>query len=149
MNNLKFPLFVDLVGKKVLIYGGGKIATRRALVLLRFGADITVVAPEFAPQLKQNRHLRLQQGVYCPGQMEPACLVLAATDRPDINLAITKEARANGALANNASDHHDCDFYFPAVVQENDICVGISGTGANHAAVKKAAEKIRNMELEK
>lgn len=43
-----FPLFVDLQGKNILIVGAGKIAARRATVLVEFGADVTVVAPDFA-----------------------------------------------------------------------------------------------------
>lgn len=43
-----FPIFVDLQGKNILIVGAGKIAARRATVLVEFGADVTVVAPDFA-----------------------------------------------------------------------------------------------------
>ena len=43
---MNFPLFIDLKDKKVLIVGAGAIAARRATVLVKFGAKVTVVAPE-------------------------------------------------------------------------------------------------------
>ena len=44
--SLRFPLFVDLAGKAVVVVGGGAIGLRRAAVLQRFGARVTVIAPE-------------------------------------------------------------------------------------------------------
>ena len=41
-----FPVFIPLKGQPVLLVGGGKVALRRAEVLSRFGAELTVVAPE-------------------------------------------------------------------------------------------------------
>ena len=44
-NASRFPLFVDLTGRRCVIVGGGAIAQRRAAVLSRFGAAVTVIAP--------------------------------------------------------------------------------------------------------
>ncbi len=46
-----FPLFVSLTGKQVYIVGAGKVAARRAEVLLSFGARLFVVAPKCTPEL--------------------------------------------------------------------------------------------------
>ena len=46
MQNL--PLFARIQGRHCLVVGGGAVATRRATQLLRAGARVTVVAPEFA-----------------------------------------------------------------------------------------------------
>ena len=42
----RFPLFVNLAGRKVLLFGGGPVALRRARTLVAFGPDLTVIAPE-------------------------------------------------------------------------------------------------------
>ena len=47
MERAYFPLFIDLTRKKILVAGGGAIALRRVRTLLRFGADIHVIAPEW------------------------------------------------------------------------------------------------------
>ena len=43
-----FPLFVPLEGRRCAVFGAGKIAARRAAMLRRFGACVTVTAPENA-----------------------------------------------------------------------------------------------------
>ncbi len=40
-----FPMFVDLSDKKIVVVGGGNIATRRVKTLLQFTRNITAVAP--------------------------------------------------------------------------------------------------------
>ena len=89
--------------------------------------------------------VRLERRVYRPGELARPFLVLAATSDGDVNRAIAAEARSKGALANNASDCRDCDFFFPAVVLAEEWTAGLTGTGENHRAVKEAAAKIREM----
>ena len=45
-----FPLFVNLSGKRVAVFGGGTVGLRRAQVLSGFGAQVTVISPAFAGQ---------------------------------------------------------------------------------------------------
>ena len=47
-----FPMFVDIKKKKCLIVGGGTVALRKVQVLLDFGADVVVVAPEVISKIK-------------------------------------------------------------------------------------------------
>lgn len=62
--NRYFPLFLSLEGKRILIAGAGKIAARRAGVLLSFGAKIFVTAPECSGEMRA-----LLQGA--PDEEEP------------------------------------------------------------------------------
>ena len=48
-----FPIFINMEGKKIQVFGGGKIAARRVLTLLQFGARVQVTAPEISETLKQ------------------------------------------------------------------------------------------------
>ena len=48
-----FPMFVDIKKKKCLIVGGGTVALRKVQVLLDFGADVVVVAPEVISKIKE------------------------------------------------------------------------------------------------
>lgn len=138
----KFPIFLELAGRQVLIFGGGAVACRRAASLMPFGPELQVIAPVVTPEL-EALGVPISRRNYVPGEMSRPFLVLAATDNPAVNAAITAEARAKGALANNASNHEDCDFYFPALAMTPELTVGITGTGANHSRVKTAAEEIR------
>ena len=49
MSERKFPLFLNLTGREVWLFGGGAVALRRAKTLLAFGPNLTVVAPELDP----------------------------------------------------------------------------------------------------
>ncbi len=54
-----FPMFVQLNGADALIVGGGKVALRKAEKLLPYGPRITVVAPDFCPELEALSGLTL------------------------------------------------------------------------------------------
>ena len=41
-NKRYFPMFIDLSDKKIVVVGGGNIATRRIRTLLQFTRNITV-----------------------------------------------------------------------------------------------------------
>ena len=43
---MKFPLFLDLTDRTVVLVGGGTIAARRIGTLRLFGCRIVVIAPE-------------------------------------------------------------------------------------------------------
>jgi siroheme synthase-like protein len=45
------PLFLKLAGRRVLVVGGGPIATSKVRLLLEAGADVLVVAPDVHPEL--------------------------------------------------------------------------------------------------
>lgn len=106
--NLRFPLFVSLNGKKAVVIGGGKVALRRAAVLVNFGAEVTVIAPEISEML-QGASLKFRP--YAPGDLEGAYLAVAAADDPEVNGAAGREARQRGVLFNRADDQNDCDFF--------------------------------------
>ncbi|MEA4965434.1 MAG: bifunctional precorrin-2 dehydrogenase/sirohydrochlorin ferrochelatase [Oscillospiraceae bacterium] len=142
----KFPLFVSLEGRKALVFGGGAVGLRRAGALAQYGASVTVVTPEPDAALSLLP-VRVEARAYRPGEIRQVFLVVAATDDPAVNAAITREARRAGALANNAGDHRDCDFFFPAVVRTEELSIGVTGNGENHEAVLGAAQKIRRMEF--
>ena len=139
---LKFPIFLDLAGKPVRLFGGGAIALRRAAVLTAYGAAVTVVAPEVLPELLALP-VAVERRPYRPGELGGELLVLAATDNGAVNAAIVQEAREKGILANDASNHENCDFFFPAVVRTETLSIGITGTGENHREVRDAAQKLR------
>ena len=45
-NKRYFPMFIDLSDKKIVVVGGGNIATRRIRTLLQFTRNITAIEPK-------------------------------------------------------------------------------------------------------
>jgi siroheme synthase-like protein len=48
---VRYPLFLDLTGRRVVVVGGGRVALRRTRGLLESGARVLVVAPEVAEEI--------------------------------------------------------------------------------------------------
>lgn len=46
-----YPIMIDLEKVNILIVGGGKIASRKAMSLLSYGASIKVISPKFSLEL--------------------------------------------------------------------------------------------------
>lgn len=140
-----FPIFLNIKDRQVTVFGGGNIATRRTKILLEFGAKVQVIAPEISEELEElstNPNLTLEYRNYRPSELQEADFVLAATDDEDVNSAIFRECRHKNILVNVSSNQEKCDFFFPGIVQEGDITVGITANGKNH---KKAAETTRKI----
>ena len=47
-----FPMFVDMTERECLIVGGGNVAYRKVIVMLDFGAKVTVVAEDICDELR-------------------------------------------------------------------------------------------------
>lgn len=146
MADLKFPLFLDLTGKTAVMVGGGRIALRRTRTLAAFDVRIRVIAPEICEEIRvlsREGKVECIPRAYEPEDLSGAFLVLAATDDPDLNRSIVRQAKEMGLFANNASDRNDSNFFFPAVAVNDSLSVGICGTGRDHGAVARAAAEIR------
>jgi siroheme synthase-like protein len=77
---------------------------------------------------------------YRPGSARGYFLVIAATDSEQVNRAVCREAREDGALCNAVDDPGFCDFYAPAVVRRGDFQIAIS-TGGHSPALAQQVRK--------
>lgn len=143
--NRQFPLYINLNGRKVLVYGGGKIAARRCRVLSEFGPEITVIAPEICPEIRKIPGIICREERFSAENMPDAWMVLAAAGDLEINRAITAAARGRGIPVNNASDQNDCDFHFPAIALRGPLVVGVNAGGQDHKLTARAAAAIREL----
>ena len=53
-----YPIFLDLRGRCCTVVGGGRVAERKVLALLRAGASVRVISPKVTPRLTLNYGLR-------------------------------------------------------------------------------------------
>jgi precorrin-2 dehydrogenase / sirohydrochlorin ferrochelatase len=141
-----YPIFLKLQDRKVLVVGGGAVAEQKIEAVLRSATDVTVVAPEITPRIRewaQQGRLTQVSLHFQPGMARGYFLVIAATDSPDVNHAVYAEASADGALCNAVDDIPYCDFYAPALISRGDFQIAVS-TGGNSPAL---AQRVRR-ELE-
>ncbi len=139
-----YPAFLDLRGKKAVVVGGGRVAERKALTLIRAGADVTVISPRLSLRLqkeKEARRIRHKSRAYRPGDLKDTFVVIAATDSPEVNTKVAKEAPA---LLNVVDVPSECNFIAPSVVKQGALVFAISTGGTSPAfakAVRKEIEK--------
>jgi uroporphyrin-III C-methyltransferase/precorrin-2 dehydrogenase/sirohydrochlorin ferrochelatase len=86
-----YPLALKLDGRRVLVVGGGAVATRRMPALLAAGARVDLVSPALTPALRayvEAGRLTWQERRFVPSDMDgrsAACSAYArttATPRP-------------------------------------------------------------------
>lgn len=143
----KFPLFIDLTEKKVVVYGAGVIASRRVETLLAFTSSLTVFAPEASERVQraaEEGHLVWKREAYQEGTIPAdAFMVLAATSDAWVNTQIWKECREKHILVNVCSDRDLCDFQFPGIASRGDLVIGINAGGQDHRLAKIWTDKIK------
>lgn len=154
MEKKYFPIFIDISEKKIVVIGGGEIATRRVNTLLLFAKQIEVVAPEVTKELHElfdKGEIIWRQSEYCREQIQTADIVLAATNQPMVNHRVKADCEQMNAeagrnvLVNIADDKTMCDFYFPSIVDMGEIVVGINSGGNNPGLVKKTRKRIQEL----
>lgn len=145
----RFPAFIDLCGKEVLVVGGGDIASRRVETLLRFGADITVVAPHGSLRVEELSFagkIRWEKREYQNDVSARFALVIAATDRRVVNREVGEAAKALRVPVSVSDSREESSFYFPAVVEEGNLIGGfVSKDGKDHRLVREQAENVRRL----
>jgi siroheme synthase-like protein len=150
MEQKYFPLFISMEQKKVLLFGAGNIAIRRARGLLEFGATLTVIAPEISDgffELKNQyaEQIKLCRRTYNPGEIKEADIVLSATDDPTVDFSIYNECKEKKIPVNIASDQTLCDFQFPALITQDNLVIGVNSGGSDHHKVRKVSAVIRDI----
>ncbi len=166
-----FPFFVDIQGKTALIIGGGRVAERKAKLLLRFGADILILAPETSiegtflsdrpeeggrigrgrtgEEIRKLKEMIHTAGGICILKKEfeeedilLGDFVIAATDSREKNAAVAGACRERKIPVNVADDPDLCTFIFPSLIKRGALSVGITTGGSSPSASRLLRERI-------
>ncbi len=138
-----YPVFLNLTGRKAVVVGGGKVAQRKVSALISSGADITLISPSLTKELQKNlsegriRHIPRQ---YRRNDLKGAFLVIAATDSPETNRRVSKDAPA---LVNVVDVPEECNFIAPSVVKRGQLVIAISTGGASPAFSKAIRQELK------
>jgi uroporphyrin-III C-methyltransferase/precorrin-2 dehydrogenase/sirohydrochlorin ferrochelatase len=139
------PLFLQLRSQPVVVVGGGRIALRKVELLRRSGASITVVSPELREELDQlarRGELRYVAQEFVDAHVEGATLVVAATNDPAVNAAVSAAARARKIWVNVVDNPALSTFIFPAIVDRSPIIVATSSGGESPVLARRVREQI-------
>ena len=140
--NMYYPIFLDLKDKLCVVIGGGRVAARKAESLVSAGARVKVISDDILDEISSMDGVIIEKRKYKEGDLGGAFLVIAATDDPDENLRITKEAMAKNILLNVVDKIELCNFIMPSVVEKGPLKIAISTGGFSPALARRLRIEI-------
>ncbi|WP_305034182.1 bifunctional precorrin-2 dehydrogenase/sirohydrochlorin ferrochelatase, partial [Micromonospora sp. BL4] len=127
-----YPLGLRLDGRRVVVVGGGAVATRRVPALLDAGADVLLVAPELTPALRARAdagRLRWVPRRFEPEDLDGAWLVQVAVDDPIAAASVSAVAAERRIFCVRADDRLAATAWTPAVTRHGPVTVAVLGGG--------------------
>ncbi|MFI6254537.1 uroporphyrinogen-III C-methyltransferase [Micromonospora zamorensis] len=132
MTSNPYPLGLRLDGRRVVVVGGGAVATRRVPALLDAGADVLLVAPELTPALRARvdaGRLHWVPRRFVPEDLDGAWLVQVAIDDPLAAASVTAVAAERRIFCVRADDRTAATAWTPAVTRHGPVTVAVLGGG--------------------
>lgn len=148
----KYPIFLELAARRVVVIGGGAVAVRKARSLLEAKARLVVVAEridEVLTNLCTGTGAELIRSKYSKDYLVGAALVIAATNHAELNRRIYKDCQELEILCNVVDQPELCDFYVPAVVKRGDLQIAIGTEGDCPAYAGHMRKKLEQVFTEK
>jgi precorrin-2 dehydrogenase/sirohydrochlorin ferrochelatase len=150
-----YPVTLVLTGRRCLVVGGGRVATRRAGGLVAAGGEVTVVAPDISDGLTvlAEAHragsgpglpgsLVVRSRPYRGGEAAGYELVLTATGQPDVDRQVVADATAAGVPVNSADGAAPGTVQLPAVHREGRVTVAVSTGGSSPALARWLRDRM-------
>jgi uroporphyrin-III C-methyltransferase/precorrin-2 dehydrogenase/sirohydrochlorin ferrochelatase len=127
-----YPTALRLLGRPVLVVGGGRVAARRAKGLLDAGARVTVVAPEATAAVRELADAGLltwEPRTYRSDDVDGVWFVQTATGDPAVDTLVASDAEAQRVWCVNASDHESSAAWTPAVAVVDEVKIAVNAGG--------------------
>ncbi len=139
-----YPIALDGARVDAVIIGGGGVAERKAKALLESGACVRIVAssPSAGVRALAGARCTIEARAFVPSDVSPngaagrTMLVIAATDRADVNARVVDSARALGVLVNVADDPGVGTFITLATHRAGHLVVAVTAGGVPGVAAR-------------
>jgi precorrin-2 dehydrogenase / sirohydrochlorin ferrochelatase len=144
----KYPIFLNLNGRKTVVIGAGSVGARKAQVLTETGARVVVVALYFDPAfsvIANHPNVEVIQSRYSKEYLAGAVLAIAATNDPELNRQIYADCQQLEVLCNVVDVPDLCDFFVPAVVQRGPLQIAVSTDGNCPAYAGHVRRKLEEL----
>jgi precorrin-2 dehydrogenase / sirohydrochlorin ferrochelatase len=142
--NAFYMACLDLTDRSCLVVGAGPVGLEKTEGLVRAGARVTVVSPDFVPAFADLPIERLERR-YETSDLDGRFLVVAATSENDVNRQVFADAEARSLLCNVADVPELCSFILPAVHRTGPIAVAVSTGGASPALAQRLRTDIAEL----
>lgn len=144
----KYPIFLEVGGRRVVVIGGGTVAIRKAQTLLAAGARLVIVTEktdEILTALCASSGAELIKSKYSKSYLSGAVLAVAATNDCNLNRQIYKDCQELEILCNVVDQPELCDFFVPAVIKRGGLQIAIGTEGYCPAYAGHLRKKLERM----
>ncbi len=141
--NFRYPIFLDLTGKKCLVTGEGFEVGGKVRTLVDAGAVVHYVnahAEESIRDLVDRGLVCWEEREFQPGDLYGCFLVI--TDRGD-NADIFQMAEERRILCNSVDDPPHCRFSFGSLHRQGDLTIAISTNGQAPALAVRLKQRLQ------
>lgn len=144
------PIFLDVKQSTCLVVGGGEVALRKARLLVKTGANVTVVAPHIKQELIDlvsgaGSMGQLNHREYLASDLSNVNLVVVATDDAELNKLVSTQAQAQNIPVNVADQPELCSFIFPSILDRAPLVVAISSSGASPVLARQLRARLETL----
>lgn len=143
------PLFIETTGKKCLIVGGGKVASRKLIPILKAKMKVTLISPEIIEEIELNNHknnnLKIIKRKFEPEDIKGQFLIIVATNEKTTNQKIAKLSKDNNILVNMAEDSLSGNTLIPSVVDRDPIKIAVSSGAASPILTRLVKTKLETV----
>lgn len=141
-----YPIYIDIEDRNVVIVGGGNVCARKAEAMMKYGARVTIVSPQFTGEMEQwarDGVLAIRRKEYEEADLDGASMVIASTDDPCINARVARDCRRRKIPVNVVDVTHLCEFIVPAIVERGSIQIAVSTGGKSPAIARTLKEDLQ------
>jgi len=140
-----YPIFIDVEDRDIVIIGGGEVCARKAETMMRYGARVTIVSPQFTPEIEQwgaDGKLTLRRKRYESADLDGASIVIASTDDTSVNEQVAADSRARKVPVNVVDVTPLCEFIVPAIIEKGSVTIAVSTGGKSPALARTLKEDL-------
>ena len=124
------PISLNVTNKKILLIGGGKVATHKGSIMARFVTNVTVISPDFTDEIRQLPFTFIEKE-YEKNDLEGFFLVYVCTGNHDLNSLIKADAENLGILTSVCDAPMLCDFVSPAIHKQGHVTISVGSNTRN------------------
>lgn len=141
-----YPITLHLKGKKVVVVGGGVVATRKVRTLLGTQAKITVISPVITSEMTKwvnSEQICWMEKPFAAEDVSDGFLIIAATNSKEVNEEVYQAINLYQLF--NRVDRPDlCNFSVPSTFRRGKLIVSVSTSGASPGLSRKISHEISN-----
>jgi siroheme synthase-like protein len=140
--NFRYPIFLDLTGKKCVVTGEGYEVAGKVRALVDASANVVYINPRADARIEELVAMGLvhwEVREFQPGDLADCFLIVTDTDN---NAEIFRLAEEQKVLCNAVDDPEHCRFSFGSIHRQGDLTIAISSNGWAPALAVRLRQKL-------